>query len=108
VTMSKVRRDGMGHIELGVLVAHICFFKTLPSQMGYLIGMTLRDIEKVIYYASYVVTHPGNQADLKYQQLLDEDEYYEYRIKARDEGDTTFRAETRVEEVHTVLRQPDA
>jgi DNA-directed RNA polymerase subunit beta' len=108
VTLSKVRRERMGHIELAVPVAHIWFFKTLPSQMGYLIGMTLRDLEKVIYYASYVVTHPGNQSDLKYQQLLDEDEYYEYRIKAREEGDTTFRAEIGAEAVRTLLRQLDA
>src|SRR5574339_332604 len=84
VTLSKVRRERMGHIELAVPVAHIWFFKTLPSQMGYLIGMTLRDLEKVIYYASYVVTNPGRQ-DLKYQQLLDEDEFYEMRVKAREE-----------------------
>src|SRR5688572_10751574 len=108
VTVSKVRRERMGHIELAVPVAHIWFFKTLPSQMGYLIGMTLRDIEKVIYYASYVVTNPGTQADLKYQQLLDEDEYYEFRIKAREEGDTTFKAEIGAEAVRTLLRQLDA
>ena len=108
VTLSKVRRERMGHIELAVPVAHIWFFKTLPSQMGYLIGMTLRDLEKVIYYASYVVTHPGHQADLRYQQLLDEDEYYEYRIKAREEGDTTFKAEIGAEAIRTLLRQLDA
>jgi DNA-directed RNA polymerase subunit beta' len=51
VTLSKVRRERMGHIELAVPVAHIWMFKTLPSQMGYLLGMTLRDLEKVIYYA---------------------------------------------------------
>src|SRR5688572_17694288 len=107
VTLSKVRRERMGHIELAVPVAHIWFFKTLPSQIGYLIGMTLRDLEKVIYYASYVVTHAGNQ-DLRYQQLLDEDEYYEYRIKAREEGDTIFRAEIGAEAVRTLLRQLDA
>jgi DNA-directed RNA polymerase subunit beta' len=107
VTLSKVRRERMGHIELAVPVAHIWFFKTLPSQLGYLMGMTLRDLEKVTYYASYVVTAPGNQ-DLKYQQLLDEDEYYELRVKAREEGDNTFKAEIGAEAIRTLLRQLDA
>jgi DNA-directed RNA polymerase subunit beta' len=107
VTLSKVRRERMGHIELAVPVAHIWFFKTLPSQMGYLLGITLRDLEKVIYYASYVVTNPGRQ-ELKYQQLLDEDEYYELRVKAREEGDNVFRAEIGGEGIRTLLRQLDA
>jgi DNA-directed RNA polymerase subunit beta' len=106
VTLSKVRRERMGHIELAVPVAHIWFFKTLPSQMGYLIGMTLRDLEKVIYYASYVVTNPGRQ-DLRYQQLLDEDEYYELRVKAREEGDGDFRAEIGADAIRSLLRQLD-
>jgi DNA-directed RNA polymerase subunit beta' len=106
VTLSKVRRERMGHIELAVPVAHIWFFKTLPSQLGYLLGITLRDLEKVTYYASYVVTAPGNQ-DVKYQQLLDEDEYYELRVKAREEGDGTFKAEIGAEAIRTLLRQLD-
>src|SRR5690606_18597745 len=92
VTLSKVRRERMGHIELAVPVAHIWFFKTLPSQMGYLLGMTLRDLEKVIYYAAYVVVEAGNQ-EVKPAQLLDEDEFIQLREKAREEGDTTFRAD---------------
>jgi DNA-directed RNA polymerase subunit beta' len=107
VTLSKVRRERMGHIELAVPVAHIWFFKTLPSQMGYLLGMTLRDLEKVIYYASYVVTNPGSQ-DVRYQQLLDEDEYYELRVKAREEGDTAFKAEIGAEAIRTLLKQLDS
>jgi DNA-directed RNA polymerase subunit beta' len=107
VTLSKVRRERMGHIDLAVPVAHIWFFKTLPSQMGYLVGMSLRDLEKVIYYANYVVTHPGKQ-EVRYQQLLDEDEYYELRIKAREEGDAAFRAEIGGEGVRTLLRQLDS
>jgi DNA-directed RNA polymerase subunit beta' len=106
VTLSKVRRERMGHIELAVPVAHIWFFKTLPSQMGYLLGMTLRDLERVIYYAAYVVTNPGSQ-DLRYQQLLDEDEYYDLRVKAREEGDTIFKAEIGAEAIRTLLRQLD-
>src|SRR5690606_21727726 len=92
---------------LAVPVAHIWFFKTLPSQLGYLLGITLRDLEKVTYYASYVVTTPGNQ-DVKYQQLLDEDEYYELRVKAREEGDNIFRAEIVAAAIGTLLRQLDA
>ena len=74
VTLSKVRRERMGHIELSVPVAHIWFFKTLPSPMGNLINITLRDLERVIYYSSYIVIEPGDQ-DVEANQLLDEEEY---------------------------------
>ena len=106
VTLSKVRRERMGHIELAVPVAHIWFFKTLPSQLGYLLGMTLRDLEKVVYYASYVVTHPGKQ-DVEFQQLLDEDEYYDLRVKAREEEDSIFKAEIGAEAIRTLLKKLD-
>ncbi|MGH7458253.1 MAG: DNA-directed RNA polymerase subunit beta' [Longimicrobiaceae bacterium] len=89
VTLSKVRRERMGHIELAVPVAHIWFFKTLPSQLGYLLGMTLRDLEKVIYYAAYVVMDPGKQ-DVKPLQVLEEDEYLVLKDKAREEEDDKF------------------
>jgi DNA-directed RNA polymerase subunit beta' len=107
VTLSKVRRERMGHIELAVPVCHIWFFKTLPSQLGYLVGMSLRDLEKVIYYASYVVTHPGKQ-DVEYLDLLDEDEYYDLRVKAREEGDENFKAEIGAEGVRTLLKKLDS
>jgi DNA-directed RNA polymerase subunit beta' len=106
VTLSKVRRERMGHIELAVPVAHIWFFKTLPSQMGYLLGMTLRDLEKVIYYAAYAVVSPGSQ-DVKVAQILDEDEYIQLREKAREEGDTEFKADIGADAVRTLLRQLD-
>ena len=106
VTLSKVRRERMGHIELAVPVAHIWFFKTLPSQMGYLLGMKLRDLEKVIYYAAYVVTEPGQQ-DVEFKQVLEEDEYWELTDKAREEGDTAFRAELGAEGIRTLLGQLD-
>ena len=106
VTLSKVRRERMGHIELAVPVAHIWFFKTLPSQLGYLLGMTLRDLEKVIYYAAYVVTHPGKQ-EVEFLDLLDEDDYYDLRVKAREEGDEEFRAEIGAEAARTLLRLLD-
>src|ERR1700739_4793997 len=92
VTLSKVRRERMGHIELAVPVAHIWFFKTLPSPMGNLLDITLRDLEKIIYYSNYVVIDPGNQ-DVKPNQLLDEDVYLDLRQKARDEGDQAFKAD---------------
>jgi DNA-directed RNA polymerase subunit beta' len=97
----------MGHIELAVPVAHIWFFKTLPSQLGYLLGMTLRDLEKVVYYAAYVVTNPGKQ-EVEFQDLLDEDEYYDLRVKARDEGDEEFKAEIGAEAARTLLRLLDS
>ncbi|MEX0935839.1 MAG: DNA-directed RNA polymerase subunit beta', partial [Gemmatimonadota bacterium] len=106
VTLSKVRRERMGHIELAVPVCHIWFFKTLPSQLGYLLGMSLRDLEKVIYYASYVVVHPGKQ-ELEFLELLDEDEYYDLRVKAREDGDENFKAEIGAEAVRTLLKMLD-
>ncbi|MXW55124.1 MAG: DNA-directed RNA polymerase subunit beta', partial [Gemmatimonadales bacterium] len=106
VTLSKVRRERMGHIELAVPVAHIWFFKTLPSQMGYLLGMKLRDLEKVIYYAAHVVTEPGRQ-EVEFKQVLEEDEYWDLTDKAREEGDTEFRAEIGAEGIRTLLGQLD-
>ncbi|HET7274063.1 MAG TPA: DNA-directed RNA polymerase subunit beta' [Longimicrobiaceae bacterium] len=106
VTLSKVRRERMGHIELAVPVAHIWLFKTLPSQMGYLLGMTLRDLEKVIYYAAYVVTNPGQQ-DVKHSQALDEEEYIALREKAKEDGDTEFKADIGAEAVRDLLGQLD-
>ncbi len=107
VTLSKVRRERMGHIELAVPVCHIWFFKTLPSQLGYLLGMTLKDLERVIYYAAYVVTDPGGQ-DVEFLDLLDEDEYYDLRVKAREEDDGKFKAEIGAEAVRTLLKRLDS
>ena len=92
VTLSKVRRERMGHIELSVPVAHIWFFKTLPSPMGNLLDMTLRDLERVIYYTNYVVIDPGEQ-EVQERELLDEDRYLELRAKAKSEGDGAFKAD---------------
>ncbi|HWJ23756.1 MAG TPA: DNA-directed RNA polymerase subunit beta', partial [Gemmatimonadaceae bacterium] len=106
VTLSKVRRDRMGHIELAVPVAHIWFFKTLPSPMGNLIDITLRDLEKVIYYSNYVVIDPGSQ-EVRANQLLDEDEYLTLRGKAKEEGDTAFLADIGAPAVRELLRRLD-
>ena len=74
VTLSKVRRERMGHIELASPVAHIWFLKSLPSRLGMVLDMTLRDIERVLYFEAYVVTEPG-MTPLNRGQLLSEDDY---------------------------------
>ena len=104
VTLSKVRRERMGHIELAVPVAHIWFFKTLPSPMGNLLDMTLRDLERVIYYTNYVVIEPGEQ-ELQERELLDEDRYLELRAKAKAEGDTAFKADIGAPAVRLLLER---
>ncbi len=106
VTLSKVRRERMGHIELAVPVAHIWFFKTLPSPMGNLLDITLRDLEKVIYYSNYVVIEPGEQ-EVQTNQLLDEEEYLALRAKAKEEGDTAFLADIGAPAVRELLRRLD-
>jgi DNA-directed RNA polymerase subunit beta' len=106
VTLSKVRRERMGHIELAVPVAHIWFFKTLPSPMGNLLDITLRDLERIIYYTSYVVIEPGQQ-DVTERQLLDEDEYLALRQKARESGDGAFKADIGAPAVRTLLERLD-
>jgi DNA-directed RNA polymerase subunit beta' len=106
VTLSKVRRERMGHIELAVPVAHIWFFKTLPSPMGNLLDLTLRDLEKVVYYSAYVVIEPGNQ-EVMPNQLLDEDEYLALRTKAREENDTAFKADIGAPAVRELLMKLD-
>ena len=106
VTLSKVRRERMGHIELAVPVAHIWFFKTLPSPMGNLLDVTLRDLEKVIYYSNYIVIEPGNQ-EVRERQLLDEDEYLTLRQKAKAEGDTAFQCDIGAPAVRELLKRLD-
>ncbi|MBL0938228.1 MAG: DNA-directed RNA polymerase subunit beta' [Gemmatimonadaceae bacterium] len=106
VTLSKVRRERMGHIELAVPVAHIWFFKTLPSPMGNLLDVTLRDLEKVIYYSNYIVIDPGNQ-EVRERQLLDEDEYLTLRQKAKAEGDAAFQCDIGAPAVRELLKRLD-
>src|SRR5216110_853964 len=106
VTLSKVRRERMGHIELAVPVAHIWFFKTLPSPMGNLLDITLRDLEKIIYYSNYVVIEPGDQ-EVTVNQLLDEDEYLTLRSKAKEDGDHAFLADIGAPAVRELLRRLD-
>ncbi|SHK00237.1 DNA-directed RNA polymerase subunit beta' [Propionispora hippei] len=80
VTRSKVRRDRMGHIELAAPVSHIWYFKGIPSRMGLILDISPRSLEKVLYFASYIVLDPGDTPLMK-RQLLNENEYREYRDK---------------------------
>ena len=106
VTLSKVRRERMGHIELAVPVAHIWFFKTLPSPMGNLLDLTLRDLERVVYYTNYVVIDPGEQ-EVQLNELLDEDRFLELKAKAKEEGDAAFFAEIGAPAVRELLGRLD-
>src|SRR5271169_4255632 len=83
VTLARVRRERMGHIELAVPVSHIWFFKCMPSRMGLMLDMTARDLERVLYYEDYMVVDPG-KTPLKDKQLLTEMEYREAREQYAD------------------------
>ncbi|NRA82397.1 MAG: DNA-directed RNA polymerase subunit beta' [Gammaproteobacteria bacterium] len=92
VTQSKVRRDRMGHIDLASPVAHIWFLKSLPSRIGLLLDLTLRDIERVLYFESFVVTEPG-MTDLEQSQILTEEEYLDALEEHGDEFEAKMGAE---------------
>ena len=92
VALAKVRRDRMGHIELASPVAHIWFLKSLPSRIGLLLDMTLRDIERVLYFESYVVVDPG-MTTLDKNQLLSDEQYYEALEEFGDDFDARMGAE---------------
>ncbi|PYD64655.1 DNA-directed RNA polymerase subunit beta' [Gluconacetobacter entanii] len=85
VTLAKVRRERMGHIELANPVAHIWFLKSLPSRIGLMVDMTLKDLEKILYFESYVVLEPGT-SPLKQYSLLTEDQYLDVMDEHGDEG----------------------
>jgi DNA-directed RNA polymerase subunit beta' len=92
VTLTKVRRERMGHIELACPTAHIWFLKSLPSRIGLLLDMTLRDIERVLYFESFVVVDPG-LTDLEIGQLLTDEEYFTKLEEFGDEFDARMGAE---------------
>ncbi len=99
VTLSKVRRERMGHIELASPVAHIWFLKSLPSRIGLLLDMTLKDLERILYFEQFVVTEPG-LTPLKMRQLLSEEEY----ANAQDEyGEDSFNAAIGAEAIRDML-----
>jgi len=103
VTLSKVRRERMGHIELASPVAHIWFLKSLPSRIGLLVDMTLKDLERVLYFENFVVIDPL-LSPLKQKQLLSEEEYYD----AQDEyGEDAFVAKIGAEALKEMLSSLD-
>ncbi|UKE72531.1 DNA-directed RNA polymerase subunit beta' [Xanthomonas graminis] len=102
VTLAKVRRERMGHIDLASPVAHIWFLKSLPSRIGLMLDMTLRDIERVLYFEAYVVTEPGLTA-LERRQLLTEEQF----LTARQEHGDDFDAAMGAEAVYELLRTID-
>ena len=103
VTLSRVRRERMGHIELAAPVAHIWFLKSLPSRIGLLLDMTLKDLERILYFEYYVVLEPG-LTPLQDRQLLSEDEY----LKAQDEyGADSFTALIGAEAIREMLKALD-
>ena len=103
VTLSKVRRERMGHIELASPVAHIWFLKSLPSRIGLLLDMTLKDLEQVLYFENYVVVEPG-LSPLKEGELLSEERY----LRAQEEyGEDAFTAKIGAEAVRDMLARID-
>ena len=103
VTLSRVRRERMGHIELAAPVAHIWFLKSLPSRIGLMLDMTLKDLERILYFEYYVVLEPG-LTPLKDRQLLSEEEY----MKAQDElGADSFTAMIGAEAIRELLKALD-
>src|SRR5262245_27843659 len=103
VTLSKVRRERMGHIELASPAAHIWFLKSLPSRVGLLLDMTLKDLERVLYFENYVVIEPG-LTPLKLHQLMTEEQY----LNAQDEfGEDAFQASIGAEALRKMLADLD-
>ncbi len=100
VTLSKVRRERLGHIELAAPVSHVWFFKGVPSRIGQLLDISMRDLERILYFESYVVTDPGD-AKLKERELLNEEEYR----KAREEYGNTFKAGMGAEAIKELLKK---
>lgn len=101
VTQSKVRRERMGHIELAVPVSHIWFFKSIPSRIGYLLDLSIRELEKILYSESYIVIDPGNTS-LKYKDIISEEEHSEV-----EESGKEFVARMGAEAILELLRQLD-
>ncbi len=109
VTQKSVRRERMGHISLAVPVVHIWFFRSLPTKIGYLLDMSPKNLEKVIYYEQYVVVSPG-KSDLKEKQLINEDEFFkqteshgEVNEDLADDDSAKFIAKIGGEAIHDLL-----
>ena len=100
VTLAKVRRERMGHIDLAAPVAHIWFLKSLPSRIGLLLDMTLKDLERVLYFENYIVMESGLESDLDIGQLLTEEEYLEAQERL---GEDAFTAGIGAEAIRELL-----
>jgi DNA-directed RNA polymerase subunit beta' len=104
VTLSSVRRERMGHIELNSKVAHIWFFRGIPSRIGVLLEISSKELEHIVYFESYVVLDPKNVPTLKYKQVLSEEEYLDNLTKY---GEDSFRAGMGAEALHELLSALD-
>src|SRR6187455_1112101 len=102
VTQSKVRRERMGHIELACPVSHVWFFKGLPSRIGHLLDISLRDLERILYFESYVVVDPGDCPEVKRQELVTDERYRQLREKY-----PKMRAAMGAEAIKELLRKVD-
>ena len=103
VTLSKVRRDRMGHIELAAPVSHIWFMKSLPSRIATLLDMTIKNLEKVLYFEQFIVVEPG-LTDLKKGEILSEDQYIDYQDEY---GEDSFSASIGAEAIEQMLQNID-
>ena len=102
VTQAKVRRERLGHITLATPVSHVWFFKGLPSRIGHLLDISLRDLERILYFEAYVVIDPG-EGEFKENQLLTEEQYR----KAREDYGPRFRAQMGAEAIKELLKRAD-
>jgi DNA-directed RNA polymerase subunit beta' len=100
VTQAKVRRERLGHITLATPVSHVWFFKGLPSRIGHLLDISLRDLERILYFEGYVVIDPA-ETELKQNQLLNEEQYR----KAREDYGQKFRAQMGAEGIKELLKR---
>ena len=103
VTLSKVRRDRMGHIELAAPVSHIWFMKSLPSRIASLLDMTIKNLEKVLYFEQFIVVEPG-LTDLKKGEIISEEQYIEYQDEY---GEDSFSAAIGAEAIEQMLLNID-
>src|SRR5258708_32491081 len=103
VTRSRVRRERMGHIEIACPVSHVWFFKGLPSRIGHLLDISLRDLERILYFESYVVIDPG-ETELKERELVSEERFRELRDTV---GEGAFTAKMGAEAIKELLSRID-